>query len=58
LRRKGKWVVGADDALRQAMVTHFHTSAMGGHSGVQATLNRIGTFFYWKFILKTMGQVS
>ncbi|GJU44065.1 putative mitochondrial protein [Tanacetum coccineum] len=54
LKRKGKWVVGADAQLREAMVIHFHTSAVGGHSGVEATLNnkRLGAFFYWKRMRK------
>ncbi|GJX33952.1 putative mitochondrial protein [Tanacetum coccineum] len=46
--RKGKWVVGADDQLRKTMVAHFHTLAIGSHSGVQATLKRIGAFFLLK----------
>ncbi|GJT78788.1 putative mitochondrial protein [Tanacetum coccineum] len=41
LRRKGKWVVGADTELRAYLVKHFHTSAVGGHSGVQTTTKRI-----------------
>ncbi|GJV02666.1 putative mitochondrial protein [Tanacetum coccineum] len=57
LRRKGKWVVGADDQLRKTMVVHFHTSAIGGHSGVQATLKRIRAFFYWKGMRKMVKEI-
>ncbi|GJV20478.1 transposon ty3-G gag-pol polyprotein [Tanacetum coccineum] len=48
LRRKGKWVVGADTEIRLALVKHFHNSAVRGHSGVPTTTKRLGSFFYWK----------
>nr|GEZ82824.1 hypothetical protein [Tanacetum cinerariifolium] len=44
LKRKGRWVVGPDEQLRTRMVLHFHTLAVGGHSGVQATFKRLGSF--------------
>ncbi|GKD60952.1 putative mitochondrial protein [Tanacetum coccineum] len=52
LKRKDKWVVGPDDQLRKKMVLHFHTSAIRGHSGVQATYKRLSSFFYWKGMRK------
>ncbi|GJT62229.1 retrotransposon-related protein [Tanacetum coccineum] len=52
LRRKDKWVVGKDLALRKKLVEHFHGSAVGGHSGVQATTKRLTTYFYWKGLRK------
>nr|GEX27634.1 hypothetical protein [Tanacetum cinerariifolium] len=33
LRRKGKLVVGNDEQLRLKLVSHFHESPTGGHSG-------------------------
>ena len=56
LKRKGKWVVGSDEELRKAMVVLFHTSAVGGHSRVQATPKRIGTYFYWKGMRKLVKE--
>nr|GEW17160.1 hypothetical protein [Tanacetum cinerariifolium] len=46
LRRKGKWVAGSDTELRIALIKPFHNSAMGGHSGVQATTKRIRCFVF------------
>ncbi|GJW85685.1 retrovirus-related pol polyprotein from transposon TNT 1-94 [Tanacetum coccineum] len=48
LRRKDKWVVGKDLELRKKLIDHFHSSAVGGYSGVQATTKRLTTYFYWK----------
>nr|GEV08418.1 hypothetical protein [Tanacetum cinerariifolium] len=45
LKRKGKWVVRPNDQLRKKMVLHFHTSAVGGRSRVQATYKRLSSFF-------------
>lgn len=52
LLRKGKIVVGKDAALRKDILLHFHDSALGGHSGTQATLKRIAQTFYWKGMKK------
>ena len=49
-------MVGSDENLRKVMVVHFHTSAVGGHSGVQATLKRINSFFYWKGLKKMVKE--
>nr|GEV07607.1 RNA-directed DNA polymerase, eukaryota [Tanacetum cinerariifolium] len=57
IRRKGKCVVGVDDQLRRTTVVHFHTSAIGSHSGVQATLKKIEAFFYWKGMRKTRKEI-
>ena len=37
LRRKGRLVVGKDPALQSQIMTLFHSSGLGGHSGVHAT---------------------
>ncbi|GKC21367.1 putative mitochondrial protein [Tanacetum coccineum] len=34
LRRKGKLVVGSDEQLRLKLISYFHSSPTGGHSGV------------------------
>ena len=56
LRRKDKWVVGQDLELRKKLVAHFHNSAVGGHSGVQATTKRLTTYFYWKGLRKMVKE--
>ncbi|GJZ21919.1 putative ribonuclease H-like domain-containing protein [Tanacetum coccineum] len=48
LRGKGKLVVGNNEAVRLKLITYFHSSVVGVHSGVQETLKRIYAFFYWK----------
>ncbi|GJY46079.1 putative mitochondrial protein [Tanacetum coccineum] len=40
LRRKGKLVVGKNEALRTELLTHFHSGPAGGHVGVKATLHK------------------
>ena len=42
LRRRGRLVVGADSELRTDLLDYFHNSATGGHSGMHATLARLG----------------
>nr|KYP44278.1 Transposon Ty3-G Gag-Pol polyprotein [Cajanus cajan] len=48
LKRKGKVVVGAQQDLRNKILSHFHDSSIGGHSGVDLTYRRIKEQFYWK----------
>nr|GEW71686.1 putative mitochondrial protein [Tanacetum cinerariifolium] len=40
--------VGQDVELRKKLIDHFYSSAIGGHSEVQATTKRLTTYFYWK----------
>ncbi|XP_070040636.1 uncharacterized protein [Nicotiana tomentosiformis] len=47
LYRKGKIVVGFDPILRKKILQFSHDSAMGGHSGMDATLFRINRVYYW-----------
>ncbi|KAL0412013.1 UNVERIFIED_CONTAM: Transposon Ty3-I Gag-Pol polyprotein [Sesamum latifolium] len=37
--------------LAQSLLTEFHSSPMGGHSGVKATLARLSVSFYWPGML-------
>ncbi|KAH0633599.1 hypothetical protein KY284_036385 [Solanum tuberosum] len=48
LRRKGKLVIGKDQNLRTEIMTLWHSGSQEGHSGVEATLKRLLTLFYWK----------
>ncbi|CAM8925392.1 unnamed protein product [Rhodiola kirilowii] len=47
LRHKGKLVIGNDQALKLQILRWLHDSAIGGHSGRDATLHRIKSLFYW-----------
>ncbi|XP_056850923.1 uncharacterized protein LOC108825184 [Raphanus sativus] len=47
LRRRGKLVVGNDPAIKLHIFKWLHDSAVGGHSGRDATLHRINSLFFW-----------
>ena len=46
LRRKSKIVVGLDTDLKKHILAWLHTSAQGGHSRRDATLQRVENLFY------------
>ncbi|XP_075088549.1 uncharacterized protein LOC142170516 [Nicotiana tabacum] len=48
LSRKNKLVIGTDQALRTKLLSYYHDSPIGGHSGITATLKRLKQDFYWK----------
>ncbi|GJX61725.1 putative mitochondrial protein [Tanacetum coccineum] len=52
LRRKGKLVIGNNDSLRKELLNHFHSSPVGGHVGVKATMHKMCSPFYWRKIRK------
>ncbi|GKE39392.1 putative mitochondrial protein [Tanacetum coccineum] len=52
LLRKNKLVVGQDDQLKLELLTYFHASSVGGHSGVKVTTQRLCSFVYWKGMRK------
>lgn len=37
LKRKGKVIVGVQQGLRNKILSHFHDSPVGGHSGTELT---------------------
>jgi hypothetical protein len=47
LRYKGKLLVGSNTTLRQQLFTTLHSSAVGGHSGMRASYQRLKKIFYW-----------
>ncbi|KAL1220367.1 hypothetical protein V5N11_005992 [Cardamine amara subsp. amara] len=47
LLRKGKLVVGNDEAVKLHILKWLHDSAVEGHSGRDATLHKIKSLFYW-----------
>ncbi|KAA3485506.1 Integrase, catalytic core [Gossypium australe] len=44
--KKGKIMVGNNEEIRRAIFQHFHASAIGGHSGVVASGNRMASLLY------------
>ncbi|GKV02869.1 hypothetical protein SLEP1_g15252 [Rubroshorea leprosula] len=56
LRRKGRLVVGNNATLRRKLIHLVHDSAMGGHSGIQASTKRFALLFYWKGLEKDVRQ--
>lgn len=48
LRYRNRIWIGHDPALHQRLITEFHSSAWGGHSGVPVTYMRLKQCFAWK----------
>lgn len=47
LRYKSRIWIGDDSALRSKLMSAFHSSAMGGHSGFPVTYRRLKQLFAW-----------
>lgn len=58
LYRRGKIVVGPDKNLRQEILQFQHESAMGGHSEMTTTLQRVSKICYWKELRKDIYAYS
>ena len=48
IRHHGKVWIGNNSALQTKLITTFHASPIGGHSGVNATYYRLKNLFSWK----------
>jgi hypothetical protein len=48
IRHNSRIWVGANSALRTKLIASFHSSALGGHPGIQATYQRLKKMFYWQ----------
>ncbi|KAL8167412.1 hypothetical protein V2J09_008911 [Rumex salicifolius] len=47
LRRQGKLVIGNHPAVKLHILNCLYNSAVGGHSGKDATLKRVKALFFW-----------
>lgn len=47
IKHNGRIWIGANSALQTKIISTFHCSAIGGHSGVQATFKRVHKLFTW-----------
>ena len=56
LRRKGRLVIGDNQHLKNKVLVWLHDSAGGGHSGIQATLKRVQSMFYWAGMKHTVTE--
>jgi hypothetical protein len=54
LRYKGKICIGNSTELKQKILSSLHSSTLGGHSGIRATLHRIKRIFHWPNMKKTV----
>jgi hypothetical protein len=48
IRRHQQIWVGNNSPLRTKIVSVFHESALGGHSGINATYQRVNKMFWWQ----------
>ena len=44
---KGRMYIGANLALQTKLIAAHHDTAVGGHSGIQATYHRLKQLYYW-----------
>jgi hypothetical protein len=47
IKYKGRLVIGSNSGLQTKMIAALHASAVGGHSGVQASYKRIRSLYHW-----------
>ena len=47
IRHKDRILVGSGSDLRKNLISCFHDTCWGGHSGIQGTYQRMKPFFYW-----------
>nr|XP_051229268.1 uncharacterized protein LOC127347082 [Lolium perenne] len=47
IRSQNRLWIGSNSALRTKLISAFHTSAIGGHSGTAATYHRLKKLFIW-----------
>ncbi|XP_047264542.1 uncharacterized protein LOC107863358 isoform X1 [Capsicum annuum] len=51
LRWKERLVVGNDEQLKKDIISLWHNSTQGGHFGMDATIKRLQSLFYWKDLI-------
>lgn len=54
LRYKGRIWLGDNVSLQQKVLTALHSSAIGGHSGIQVTYSRVKRLFAWHGLKRTV----
>jgi hypothetical protein len=56
IRKANRIWIGCNSALRTKLITALHDSAVGGHSGIQATYQRVKKVFWWKGLKNDVTQ--
>jgi hypothetical protein len=56
IRFKRRIWVGNNTTVQQQILRVFHSSPLGGHSGIPATIKRILEFFAWPGLRKHVGE--
>jgi hypothetical protein len=56
LFRKGKLVVGHNPTLQHQLISMYHDTSLGGHSGSTVTTARLAIMFYWRKQQKQVRQ--
>ena len=56
LRYQGRIWVGSDQALQLKLMTAFHNTTVGGHSGFSVTYARLKQLFAWQGMKKAILQ--
>jgi hypothetical protein len=54
LRYKGRICIGTTSDLQTKILSSLHSSALGGHSGIRATYQRIKRIFHWPKMKKSV----
>ncbi|KAL4308599.1 hypothetical protein GQ457_01G021920 [Hibiscus cannabinus] len=53
---RDRLVVPSDSNLRQQLLLEFHSSPIGGHSGVHRTFHRLASNFFWPYMRRDVQQ--
>jgi hypothetical protein len=56
IRYKGRIWLGSNKALQLQVISSLHDSALGGHSGAPATIQKVRNLFFWPSMRATILQ--
>jgi hypothetical protein len=56
IKYKGKIWVGSNAGLQTKLIEAFHSSPIGGHSGIQASYQRVKKLFHWTGIKEAVAN--
>lgn len=56
IKKKGRIWLGTNSALHTKIIFAFHDSAIGGHSGIQTTYQRVKKLFVWRGLKQSVEE--
>lgn len=56
IKKNGRIWLGCNSAIQTKIILAFHDSALGGHSGIQATYQWVKKLFLWKGLKKSVEE--